>query len=107
MFLAPLATASAPWWGASVIAALAALGGVLLTLLGTHRRTSLELKRADRARWDNQMLDTATTLVALSGELAESGKVGRPSRRHRAPRLTVPIGHPAQSRSHWKAPSHG
>lgn len=78
MLFVPLATSSAPWWGAPVIASVAALSGVLLTLLGTQWRASLDLRHKDRARWDDLILDTATRLLALTGELAETGRVGYP-----------------------------
>jgi protein-disulfide isomerase-like protein with CxxC motif len=78
MFLAA-ATDPAPWWGAPLIAALAALSGVALTLLGTAQRSRAEQRHKDRSRWDDEILEASAEIRDCCTRMVDVGKVGYPN----------------------------
>lgn len=75
--MTPLAV-DAPWWGAPLIAAVALLVGSGLTLAGSEWRAARDARRADSARWDEEVLDTCVAVERLCEEIAEVSRVGWP-----------------------------
>ena len=71
-------TDAAPWWGAPLIAALAALSGVALTLLGTAQRSRAEQRHKDRSRWDDEILEASAEIRDCCTRMVDVGKVGYP-----------------------------
>ena len=70
-------TVSAPWWYVAALAGGFTVLGGLISFFSNYFTKSRELRRADDARWDNDILDGSCKLLSLLEDLNPDEKPAR------------------------------
>lgn len=73
------ATSTAPWWGIPVIAGGFLVAVALLTFGANLILKRIELARADRSKWDDDILDLSLEIKRLTDEMVAVGTTTDPA----------------------------